>query len=180
MTGIDGEGGRRRSENRSRNKFQLGTADFCPKPCKSDVRGGSGGGARRGAGAPGACRPSRRARRYGLSRGKRRWGQALGLEERRADSRAREERSERVGRDAPRGPRVTPTASATMSMPSWILIRDFMSKVSSLASARTLRVAPRTRTAREERAVVALPARAWRIGWGGMGLEGLAAAPWKL
>lgn len=166
----DGEDGRRRSEDRSRKKFQLGAADFCPKPCKkSDVRGGSGGGARRGAGAPGACRPSRRARRYGLRRGKRRWGQALGLGERRADSRAREERSERVGRDAPRGPRVTPTASATMSMPSWIFIRDFMSKVSSLASARTLRVAPRTRTAREARAVVALPARAWRIGWGGWG-----------
>lgn len=87
---------------------------------------------------------------------------------------------ERVGSDAPRGPRVTPTASATMSMPSWIFIRDFMSKVSCLASARTLRVAPRTRTAREARAVVALPARAWQIGWGGMGMEGLAAAPWKL
>ena len=84
-----------------------------------------------------------------------------------------------MGRDAPRGPRVTPTASATMSMPSWIFMRDFMSKVSSLASARTLRVAPRTRTARVARGLVTLPARAWSIEGDGMGREGLAAAPWK-
>ena len=69
--------------------------------------------------------------------------------------------------NSPRGPRVTPTASATMSMPSWIFMRDFMSKVSCLASARTLRVAPRTRTARVARGLVTLPARAWSIegGW---------------
>ena len=53
---------------------------------------------------------------------------------------------------APRGPRVTATASASLSMPSWILMRDFMSKVRSLASARTLMAKRRGAATRETRA----------------------------
>ena len=53
---------------------------------------------------------------------------------------------------APRGPRVTATASASLSMPSWILMRDFMSKVRSLASARTLMATRRGPATRETRA----------------------------
>lgn len=99
-------------------------------------------------------------------RERKRWGQPLrGVDGRMHSWRGMHD-DEWAG-NSPRGPRVTPTASATMSMPSWIFMRDFMSKVSCLASARTLRVAPRTRTARVARGLVTLPARAWSIegGW---------------
>ena len=69
--------------------------------------------------------------------------------------------------DAPRGPSVTATASASLSIPSWILIRDFMSKVRSLASARTLRAA-RATAARVVRVVTLEPVKAcgsdWKVG----------------
>ena len=61
---------------------------------------------------------------------------------------------------SPRGPRVTATASASWSMPRWILLRASMSKLSFLASARTPRCT--VRTPATLRALTFAPEKAWR------------------
>ena len=178
MSGRRSEGGEARrgadrgtdgtKESNRRKEGSFRTARNCPKPsvCARNQLSAIDGGED----APGACPRPRRGRRCGLRKRRRRTGErSVAFPGRRVGSGRRrrgggvdgmDRRIRSLDDDAPRGPSVTATASASLSIPAWILMRDFMSNVRSFASARTLseRRTPATRVC--ALGVVVLPASA--------------------